>query len=253
MNIVIIEDEKLASDDLVDIIRELEPSAQITAVVKSVREGVEFFQQEPEIDLIFSDIQLGDGLSFDIFRKVELTTPIVFCTAYDEYTLNAFKVNGIAYVLKPFSVASIRDALEKFRNLKKALAPSVVPVSEIMKLISERPAPKASSILVHYKDKIIPVRLEDIALFYIKNEITHLYTFDKVSYLVNKSLDELEKMTGSLFYRANRQYLVNRKAVVEASSHLSRKVSLALAVPFPDTITVSKEKLPQFLAWLSES
>ncbi len=252
MNIVIIEDEMLASDDLADIIQDLEPTATIVTTLKSVRDGLEFFKTPQEVDLIFSDIQLGDGLSFDIFKKVELTTPIIFCTAYDEYTLNAFKVNGIAYVLKPFTKASIKDALEKFKSLKKALAPADIPYTEIVKLLSDRPTPKTSAILVHYKDKIIPIKLDEIALFYIKNELTHLYTFDRISYAVNKTLDELEKMSGGLFYRANRQYLVNRRAIVEASSYLSRKVSISLSIPFPDTITVSKEKLPHFLSWLAE-
>lgn len=254
MNIIIIEDEKLASDDLVDILSELEPSAVILAVLKSVREAVEFFQEEPSVDLIFSDIQLGDGLSFDIFKKVEqLNTPVIFCTAYDEYTLNAFRTNGIAYVLKPFTISSIRLALDKFKALQKALAPpQVVPYSDIIRLLADRVPQKASSILVHYKEKIIPVKLEDIALFYIRNEVTHLLTFDKVTYLFSKTLDEVERLGGGMFFRANRQYLVNRGAVVDASNYLSRKFSISLTVPFPETITVSKEKMPHFLSWLAE-
>lgn len=252
MNIVVIEDEKLTSDDLVEIIQELEPEAVVTGVLKSVSEGIAFFQSEPRVDLIFSDIQLGDGLSFEIFKTVEINVPIIFCTAYDEYTLNAFKTNGIAYVLKPFTVSSIRVALEKFKTLQRAFAPSVVPYSDIIRLLGERAPQKVSSILVYYKDKIIPIRLEDVALFYIRNEITHLITFDKTTYLVNKTLDEVEKLGTGAFFRANRQYLVNRKAVADASSYLSRKFSLSLTIPFNDTITVSKEKMQSFLNWLAE-
>ncbi len=252
MNIVVIEDEKLTSDDLVEIIQELEPEAVVTGVLKSVSEGIAFFQSEPRADLIFSDIQLGDGLSFEIFKTVEINVPIIFCTAYDEYTLNAFKTNGIAYVLKPFTVSSIRLALEKFKTLQRAFAPSVVPYSDIIRLLGERAPQKVSSILVYYKDKIIPIRLEDVALFYIRNEITHLITFDKTTYLVNKTLDEVEKLGTGAFFRANRQYLVNRKAIADASSYLSRKFSLSLTIPFNDTITVSKEKMQSFLNWLAE-
>ncbi len=252
MNIVVIEDEKLTADDLVDIIQELEPEAVITGVLKSVKEAIAFFQSGARVDLVFSDIQLGDGLSFEIFKVVEVNVPIIFCTAYDEYTLNAFKTNGIAYVLKPFTVSSIRLALEKFKTLQRAFSPSVVPYSDIIRLLGERAPQKVSSILVYYKDKIIPVRLEDVALFYIRNEITHLITFDKTTYLVNKTLDEVEKLGNGSFFRANRQYLVNRKAVADASSYLSRKFSVSLTIPFNDTITVSKEKMQSFLNWLAE-
>lgn len=251
MNIVVIEDEKLASDDLVDILMELEPEAEILAVLKSVKEAQDFFEEEHHVDLIFSDIQLGDGLSFEIFKNLEIVAPVVFCTAFDEYVLNAFRTNGIAYVLKPFTAATIKPALEKYKSLQKALAPQVVPFTDIIKLIADKPAQKVSSILVYYKDKIIPVKLEEVALFYIKNEVTHLITFDKVTYHYNKTLDEIEKIGDGLFFRANRQFLVNRKAVTEASSYLSRKISVSLSVPFPEPITVSKEKMPSFLAWLS--
>jgi two-component system response regulator LytT len=252
MKIVVIEDEQFTADDLVDILKDLEPDASIVAVLKSVQEARVFFETKPEVDLIFSDIQLGDGLSFDLFNKVQTSAPIVFCTAYDEYTLNAFKTNGIAYVLKPFTLSSIRSAIDKFKMLQKALAPSVVPYSDLMKLLGERPAPKVSSILVYHKEKIIPVRLEDVALFFIRNEVTHLNTFDKKTYFVNKTLDEIEKVGGGDFFRANRQYLVNRRAVQDASNYLSRKFSISLSIPFSDTITVSKEKMQPFLSWLSE-
>ncbi len=253
MNIVVIEDEKLTSDDLVEIIQELEPEAVVTGVLTSVKEAIAYFQSGAGADLIFSDIQLGDGLSFEIFKAVEINVPIIFCTAYDEYTLNAFKTNGIAYVLKPFTVAAVRQALEKFKTLQRAFAPSVVPYPDIIRLLGDRaPQQKVSSILVYYKDKIIPVRLEDVALFYIRNEITHLITFDKTTYLVNKTLDEVEKLGSGAFFRASRQYLVNRKAVADASSYLSRKFSVSLTIPFDDTITVSKEKMQSFLNWLSE-
>jgi two-component system response regulator LytT len=252
MKIVVIEDEQFTADDLVDILKDLEPDVSIVAVLKSVQEARVFFETKPEVDLIFSDIQLGDGLSFDLFNKVQTSAPIVFCTAYDEYTLNAFKTNGIAYVLKPFTLSSIRSAIDKFKMLQKALAPSVVPYSDLMKLLGERPAPKVSSILVYHKEKIIPVRLEDVALFFIRNEVTHLNTFDKKTYFVNKTLDEIEKVGGGDFFRANRQYLVNRRAVQDASNYLSRKFSISLSIPFSDTITVSKEKMQPFLSWLSE-
>lgn len=252
MNIIVIEDEKLTSDDLVDVLTELESDATVSAVLRSVSEAVGFFEQKPAADLIFSDIQLGDGLSFDIFKQVSVETPIIFCTAYDEYTLSAFRTNGIAYVLKPFTKASIKSALDKFKALQKAMAPALVPYADLMKLLGDQPERKVSSILVYHKEKIIPVRFEDVAVFYIRNEVTHLVTFEKKNYFVNKTLDEIEKLTDRLFFRANRQYLVNRNAVQDASNYLSRKFSISLSIPFSETITVSKEKMQPFLNWLSE-
>lgn len=114
MKIVVIEDEKISADDLIENLLTVKPNYTIVKILKSISEALAFFQQQPEVDLIFSDIQLGDGLSFDIFKKVKINVPIIFCTAYNEYALEAFKVNGIDYILKPFSIGEIKKAIEKF-------------------------------------------------------------------------------------------------------------------------------------------
>jgi DNA-binding LytR/AlgR family response regulator len=250
MKIVIIEDEKITAEELAGTIKALEPGAIIEAILSSVKTAVTYFQKNKAPDLIFSDVQLGDGLSFEIFKACKISAPVIFCTAYDEYALNAFKINSIDYILKPSTSQTIADALAKYSNFRQTFAGDGQQYKAILEILMNRDVPKASSVLVHHKDKILPVRLEEIALFYIENEITHLLTFDSKTYFINKNLEELEQTSGNSFFRVNRQFLVNRKTVIDASHYFSRKLSVNISVPFKEKITVSKEKTPQFLNWL---
>jgi DNA-binding LytR/AlgR family response regulator len=250
MKIVIIEDEKITADDLAATIKSMEPEAEIVATPGSVKAAISYFQNNIEPDLIFSDVQLGDGLSFDIFKTIKISAPVIFCTAYDEYALNAFKTNSIDYILKPTTSAAIAEALEKYRNLRLTFSSNNLQYKALFDMLLNKETPKSSAVLVHYKDKIMPVKLDDIALFYLETEITYLITLDRKTYTVNKNLEELEQITGNNFFRANRQCLLNRKTVIDASHYFSRKLSVNISVPFKDKITVSKEKTPQFLNWL---
>lgn len=251
MRIVIIEDEELTAEDLQESIQQLDDTVQVVAVLKSVKESVAWFQSHDMPDLIFSDIQLGDGESFDIYRMVEVTAPVIFCTAYDEYALQAFKTNGIEYILKPFTNASIADAIRKYNNLRRQFTGNGSSANAIAGTVQQHTLQPAA-ILVYYKDKIVPVRVENIVLFYIEKEVLCLMTFDRQHYYLKKSLEEAEQLCGNDFFRVNRQFLVNRKAIKDASHYVSRKLSVNLSVPFKEVITISKEKAPQFLAWLSE-
>lgn len=253
MQIVIIEDEKLTADDLAASINSIEPGSQITAILGSVKEAIKYFRGNVEPDLVFSDIQLGDGLSFEIFRSVNFSAPVIFCTAYDEYALNAFKTNGIDYILKPFTSKTIEEALQKYHNLRQSFTNNTLQYEAVLKALMNNASPRTTHILIHHKEKILPVKIEEIALFYVENEVTRLLTFEKQSYSTDKTLEELEVVTGNNFFRVNRQCLVNRKAVIEASRYFSRKLAVNITVPFKDTITVSKEKIPLFLHWLESA
>ncbi len=254
MKIIIIEDEQLMADDLGDSIIKLVPEVQIVAKLGSVKEAVKWFEKNAQPDMIFSDIQLGDGLSFEIFRWLSMTAPIVFCTAYDEYTLSAFKTNGIDYILKPFGEEELLKAFEKYRNLEKGFAHSTsISMERVLQLFNNRNSHAKASVLVYQRDKILPIQTENIALFYVENEIMHLITFDGLTYTVNKTLEELENMIIPHFYRANRQYLVNRKAIKEVSQYFARKLSVTLTIPFKDKILVNKTKATDFLNWLSNN
>lgn len=250
MKVVIIEDERLTAEDLKDVLHRVNPDIEITTTLTSVRESLEYFRKNPLPDLIFSDIQLGDGLSFDVFSELKIDVPIIFCTAFNEYAINAFKTNGIHYILKPFDEKSIREALEKYERLKSTMGRNDRLLKDLQQLLGRKETSSATSVLVHHRDKVIPVQLVNIALFYIKRGITHLYTFDGNTYFINKTLEELDQSAGNSFYRANRQFIVNRKAVESLSQRLSRKATLLLNVPFEETITISKEKVSGFLEWL---
>lgn len=248
MNIVIIEDERLTAEDLADMIVQLAPDANLVASLSSVQAAVRYFSESPQPDLIFSDIQLGDGLSFDIFSQVDIKVPIIFCTAFDEYAISAFKTNGIDYILKPFKEKEIAQALDKYKMLRSA--PADNSINSLLQLIQQKNPARAASVLVHHREKIIPVKMEEIAVFYIKHELTHLHTFDRKTYTISKTLDELQQLTGPEFFRANRQFIINRKSVESAEQYFGRKVSIGLNIPFESVITVSKEKISSFLEWL---
>jgi DNA-binding LytR/AlgR family response regulator len=250
---VIIEDEQHTAKDLVACIKKAEPAAEIIAILSSVKEAAAFFRESPEPDLIFSDIQLGDGLSFGLFDTIENKTPVIFCTAYDEYALQAFKAAGIDYILKPFTAKSIAASLAKYNHLQEKLSRNTLSYKNITELFSNAKAREQKSVLVYHKEKITPIRIGEIAIFYLQHELTHLLTLDNQHYFVNHTLEELEKMTSGLFYRANRQFLVHRYAIRDVSQYFGRKLLINLTIPFSGKITVGKVKSATFLAWLANS
>lgn len=249
MRVVIIEDEQLTASDLAACILGNDPGAQVVATLRSVREAILYFSgPQPAPDLIFSDIQLGDGLSFSVFKAMPYVVPVIFCTAYDEYALKAFESAGIDYILKPFTSKTIAQALQKFDAIRSRLAGMRDTLAELGGRFTD---PLRKSVLVHYADKILPVRLGDIALFYVQRETTRLILYSQQEFIVDKSLEELERLAPGHFYRANRQYLVNREAIRDVSQYFARKLLINLRIPFGENITIPKTKAGQFLQWLS--
>jgi two-component system, LytTR family, response regulator LytT len=245
MKVVIIEDEPLTAKDLAACILAAEPAAEVVATLGSVEEAIGFFKGHASPDLIFSDIQLGDGLSFSIFAANTQTVPVIFCTAYDEYALDAFRAAGIDYILKPFTAKSIGAALAKYKVFRSGR----LPYADLAGLFGQEAARR--SILVYYKEKIMPVAIADIALFHLRDEVVRLVTFAKQQYVVNKNLEELERLTGRQFYRVNRQGLVNRDAIRDVSQDGTRSLVLNLLVPFEEKLTVGRVKASDFLSWLA--
>lgn len=251
MRIAIIEDENISAKDLANTIRAIEPDAEIVAILGSVEDAAAFFMQNPELDLIFSDIELGDGLCFDIFEQFENKTPIIFCTAYEKYSLEAFKNAGIDYVLKPFNKLSIEKTLLKYKSLKEKLSKPRSDLDLVLSALKGKLYHSTPSVIVHQADKIIPVNGDDIALFYIDNMNTIAYTFNHSKYIVPQKLEALERLFAPAFFRANRQHLVNRKAVKDASQYFNRKLVINLTIAFSEQIVVGKLKAADFLKWLT--
>ncbi|WP_183558925.1 LytR/AlgR family response regulator transcription factor [Mucilaginibacter sp. SP1R1] len=250
MNIIIIEDELKAARSLENIISEVRPQAKVVAQLQSIESSLRYLSENKHPDLIFMDIQLSDGLCFEIFKSVKILCPIVFCTAFDEYSLEAFKANSVDYVLKPFSKIDIADAFKKVDELRNFFQQSTVP--DFSNLLSQIAAPAGKkSFLVFKNNKYTTVSTETIAFFYIRNDSTSIMCFDQQEYALNQSLDQITSLVSPLqFFRLNRQYLINFSAVKEVEHYFMRKLFVKLIIPTPDKLLINKEKSPLFLNWL---
>jgi DNA-binding LytR/AlgR family response regulator len=251
MKIIIIEDESIVAEDLASSLKNCNAEIEIIALLGSVKEAIAYFKNNPQPDLIFSDIQLGDGLSFEIIQTVPLNVPVIFCTAFNEYALDAFKANGIEYILKPFSTTELKVALSKFHNMQQIMTGQIAAqYQKAMETISNLQHPVSSTIMVKYRDRLLPFTLDKIALFYVEAETTVMLAHNGKSYILTESLEDLEKRTNRSFFRMNRQLLVNRNAIVDVTDYFPRKLKINLSFPFHKDIFVSREKRSKVLAWL---
>lgn len=253
LRVVIIEDEKYTAIDLADTLKKADDSIEIVTTLTSVEQALGFFKTENEFDLIFSDIQLPDGLSFDVFKSVKITVPVIFCTAYDKYALDAFDANGIDYLLKPFTKASVSKALDKYLALKSNFKTPDSNLDKLIQKLGQQLNRKSNSVIIYQGDKILPVEVSKIALFYLEDDYVFALTFEAQKHILTQTLEELEKLCGVDFFRANRQYLVNRKAVKDASKYFNRKILINLTVNYPGQILVGKLKATLFLQWLANN
>jgi two-component system LytT family response regulator len=251
MNVLIIEDEAPSAKELVQLIAAADASVRVVAMLESVEQGVAWLSSNPQPDLIFSDIQLTDGSSFAIFQRVAITCPIVFCTAFDDYLMDAFETNAISYLLKPVTKEKVEGALQKLRLLRGEAGRESEQLG-VQNLIKQLRQPYKGTILVNLREKIIPVLTRDIAYFYMEHSLVEVCTLQQQKYFITGSMDELEKtMDPELFFRANRQFLIGRAAIVNAERSFSRKLVVKLIVSTADTIVVSKAKASEFLHWLA--
>lgn len=253
MKIVIIEDEQLAAEDLHLTLKQIDPTIQFQAILPSVAEAVQFFSSHPFPDLIFSDIQLGDGLSFEIFQQVSVEVPIIFCTAFDSYAIEAFRTSGIDYVLKPYDEISIKMALQKFSNLKSVLARDILQQFETIKqTLNSYRLNDSGTFMIRYRDRHLPVSLDKIGLFYLENDVINIYLLSGKIYFMPNSLEEVEKQLNHSFFRVNRQCIVNRNAIDEIREYFPRRLKIILNLPFENELIVSKEKKTKLLNWLKK-
>ena len=253
LRVIIIEDEKYTAKDLADTLKKVDSNIEIVAILSSIKQAVNFFKKEKEFDLIFSDIQLPDGLSFNIFKSVKIKVPVIFCTAFDKYALEAFDANGIDYLLKPFNKVSVSKALDKYMALKLNFKTPETNLDKLINKLQQQMSRQSNSVIAYQGDKIVPVETNQIALFYLEDDYAFALTFDSKKHILTQSLEELENLCGNGFFRANRQYLVNRKAIKDASRYLNRKILINLNVNYPEQILVGKLKITSFLQWLANN
>jgi DNA-binding LytR/AlgR family response regulator len=251
MKILIIEDEPIAAKDLADCIKSTRPNYEIVFIANSVKEAVHFLHQSISIDLIFSDIQLGDGTSFEIFTQIIAKIPVIFCTAYENFAIDAFAANGFDYVLKPFNTEKIKAAIEKFEHFS-SLSNNLNSVEDRFNLNLKKVEPP-KTLLLNFKDKIISVPVDNIALSMLIQGLVIVQTFDGKKISTYKYLEEIEKINPFNFFRANRQFLVHRNAILDIQKIENRKLKLNLNIIFNEEIFVSKEKSTQFLRWFAQN
>jgi DNA-binding LytR/AlgR family response regulator len=249
MKALIVEDEILAANNLVKILNDIGSFDDIVTL-DSIAETVEFLEEKGQPDLLFLDIHLADGSAFEIFEKVNVDCPVIFVTAYDEYALKAFKVNSIDYLLKPLDIFDVKRALDK---LKKLTRPSGIFENELKNLISyfKRTSTYKSNFLIPVKgDKLIPLKTDDIGYLFIDHGVVKAVTSEGKSFTMDQNLDQLEGVLDpAQFFRANRQFIVSRKAVKDLDFWFNSRLNVNLKVPTPEKVVISKARVQEFKKW----
>ena len=247
--VVIVEDETAAAVNLRSMLNNILPEMEVVSVLESVEEAVEFFSGDVDADVVFMDIHLADGDSFRIFQSVDITIPIIFTTAYDQYALEAFKVNSIDYLLKPFKEEDLQRAIDKLQRLTATERDG--NRERVAKMVASSTTENLQTLLVRYKDKIVPVSMDDVAFFYTFAERVTLTTLEGTTYPVDKTLETLaNQLSSEKFFRANRQFIVSRKAVKDIVVWFGSRLALNLQIETPERIIISKARVPEFKRWL---
>ena len=251
MKTIIIEDENVAAQALQLLVQELNPDMEVVTVLQTIEESVEWFEENAMPDLVFMDIHLADGSSFAIFEKVEITCPIIFTTAYDEYALKAFEVNSIDYLLKPINKADLERALNKFKSLTSS--PDKTSLEGLLAQMGSLKKKYKTCFLLPERDKLIPLAVSNIAYIYIDTKTVKAIAMDGHTYYLSQTLDDImAQLDPELFFRANRQFIISRNAVKDLSIWFGNKLAVNLTVPVPERIIVSKAKVGEFKSWFAE-
>lgn len=251
MRVVIIEDETAAAQNLSAILHKVCENVEIVATIDTVVDSVDFFRSAPLLDLVFMDIHLADGASFRIFDNVDIATPIIFTTAYDQYAIEAFKVNSIDYLLKPINEDGVRRAIEKWQRLTSTERSDYS--SRVME-VAQKHKVEQQTFLVHFRDKIIPLQSEDIAFLHTFEEKVTAYCFNGGRYQIDLTLEALQsKLPSDHFFRTNRQFIVSRKAVKDISVWFGSRLALNLIIETPERIIIPKARVNEFKSWLIQS
>lgn len=249
LNVIIIEDERPSLENLLQTLTEISIPVSVKSKLNSVKEGIEYLSESPEADIIFSDVQLSDGLSFEIFSQTNVNIPVVFITGYDEFMLNAFEYNGIDYLLKPVSKHELEKSLIKYKMLERHFTNGQTSVNNLLNQLNSR---KKNRLLVRKGMENISLRLQDIVFFYTENKIVYVIDNAGKKYIADKNLTVLEtELDDNMFFRANRQYIININYIKGFKAY--EKVKLMVDLTLTDInhcIIVSQETAPEFKEWM---
>lgn len=250
MNIIIIEDEKPAARLLQRKVEKL--GLHVNQMLHSVEESISWFENNAHPDLIFLDIQLSDGLSFEIFENIDIKSAVIFTTAYDEYALRAFKLNSIDYLLKPIDEDDLETAVNKFKARNNATPNLSLDFEMIKKMLVnpiDRDYKKRFTIKMGQQLKMITI--EEVECFYSENKGTYLHTFDNRDYLLDQTLEQLEtELDPKEFFRVSRKFIIPMKAIKEIQMHSNSRFKVILPTYKEDEVIVSREKVNDFKSWL---
>ncbi|HEX6191681.1 MAG TPA: LytTR family DNA-binding domain-containing protein [Chitinophagaceae bacterium] len=249
---VIIEDESLIARELLGKIAAVAPDVQVMETIPSLKTARKWFMSNAEPDLLFMDIQLSDGVSFELFDQFTLSCPVIFTTAYDEYAIRAFKVNGVDYLLKPVDDQELAQAINKCRQFMQKQVKQQTDIRELIQVL-QNPGEAVlykEKFIVNVRNNWLPVATKDIACF-VRDNLNYLYTFSGEKYILDYStLEEIEELLDpKLFYRANRQCIVHINAIQSIRPHENQKLTLTLKQPLKMEQDVSREKAPAFKKW----
>jgi two-component system response regulator LytT len=252
MNLVLLEDEQPALRHLKRMIEEVAPHTRIVAEFDSVESATVWFQSNTNYDLVISDIQLSDGLSLAVFKSIKMTKPIIFTTAFDHFAIEAFKVNGIDYLLKPIKADDLRAAFDKYNTLYKSAAPFGADIERLLQQIAGQEKIYRTRLLVHYRDELKSTPVENIAFIHSENRTSHLYTKAGEMLILDQNMEELEsQLNPQYFFRANRQFIISFTSIKSSHAHFNGKIKVRLTLPTKEEVIVSRERAADFKAWLA--
>lgn len=248
MNFLIVEDEKVAAERLVGLIKKYDPSIDISEIVQSVKNAVQWLNTHQAPDLIFMDIQLADGLSFEIYEQTIVKTPVIFTTAYDEYALKAFKVNSIDYLLKPVDLNELKNAIDKY---KENNSPKEIPTQVFDSIMHSLTKKYKDKFVINVGEHIKVFTTEDIQCFYSMEKYTFLQNNSGRDYAINYSLDQLEDLLDpAQYFRINRKFIVSFSAISDIISYSNSRLKVKLNSNESNDLLVSREKVQDFKKWL---
>ena len=252
MKALIIEDEIMAAKTLQKLLGEVSPETEIVAVLESIEDSVAWIEENPMPDLMFMDIHLADGSSFAIFDQVDITCPVIFTTAYDEYALKAFEVNSIDYLLKPISKEALERAIRKYHMLDQGRQEGSRDNLEALLAQLTQKNSYRRCFLLPERDKLVPLPTANIAYAYIEAKTVKLVSVDHKEYYLTQTLDDLmAQLDPKEFFRANRQFVISRSAVKDVSVWFGNKLAINLIMETPEKIIVSKARVAEFKHWFS--
>jgi two-component system LytT family response regulator len=251
MKVLIIEDELLVAKKLESLVLQIEPAAQLIGPLTSVQMTLDWLSKNSLPDLILSDIQLSDGISFEIFEKSKISCPVIFTTAYDEYAIRAFKLNSIDYLLKPVDLKELQSAMFKYKNIQSSSAVTMQLAELLSKLKGESQNYK-ERFLTQQRNSLVPITVDEIALFQ-KQELIYLFTFANEKLISDHStLDEIESLLDpAKFFRVNRQHLIHIQSVSRVKA-THKGMTVVLKAPFNLELDLSREKVTALKKWLGE-